>query len=398
VEIRNITKEERTNFSKICRYAFEPQKNNYDELKWPEEDVPNEWIYGAFENGSMMSTTLLLPFELKIRDKWFNMSGVAAVATKPEFRNRGTIKKIFQHVYKEMYESGVPISVIYPFKYSYYEQFGYRLADEKILYQFEIESIKTKKVNNRFFKEVETITEDIKNVYDKAIKNYNYIAKGSDLRWKQREKNYFKYVCYDDRQKPVGYILIHFLKDPTPSYEKMLRDYYNTIVIMEMFWLDKITKQAILNFLWTHRDHRKYIATNRPVNELFIEMLDNPVILCRSIRSNSMVRVIDVKNVLETLEYPLTDFDVTVRVLDKQCSWNDKNFRLSSASHVVKIEEISDKDSDLEIEIGYLSQLIVGFRTIEELLELEQMKINKKGITILKRLFPSCTNFLRDFF
>ncbi|MFW9996782.1 MAG: enhanced intracellular survival protein Eis [Candidatus Odinarchaeota archaeon] len=400
MEIRTLTsEEERTAFGKITLYAFGPQRNSYKELFFPTKDMPNEWLYGAFENGTMMSTTILYPFEIKIRNKWFNMGGIGAVATKPEFRNRGIVRSIFQKLFSDMRESEVPISVLYPFKYSYYEQFGYRLAHEDVVYQFETADIKTKPVDNRYIREVESITDDIKSVYSQATIQYNHIIKRADWWWKTKEEENFKYVCYDDRDQPVGYLRMYFLKDPTPEWDTIKREYYSTFVLLECFWLDKSAKQAILNFLWKHRDQRKYVALVQPVDEPFTEMLTEPNhVLGRTVRPRSMARVVNVKALLEALEYPVKDFTVTLRIYDELCPWNDRTFGLSVNGPQVRVEERTVDKPDLEADIGAFTQLVVGFRTIKELLYLEYVNVDESKVDLFDALFPKCTNFLRDYF
>ncbi|MHA2362933.1 MAG: GNAT family N-acetyltransferase [Candidatus Hodarchaeales archaeon] len=395
MEIRKLTDNDREAYSKIVRYAFEPTRNNYENLEFPEKEVPNDWLFGAFEDNILASGATVIDFPaINIRNQSFKMGGIAGVATKPEFRNRGASKALFLEIFKDMITNQVPISVLYPFKYSYYERLGYYLSDEFVFYQFEIENIIKKNIPDFHFKEVNSVTDDIKIIYGKITQKYNFMANRSDYLWERRAKSKFKYVCYHN-EEPVGYIFLHFL---TNESDPSLKEPGNTIWIAEVFWLDNLTKQAIFNFLWTHRDQKKYVCFGAPLSENIIDMLKSPQVDRRVIRSNSMVRIIDVKAVLEKLEFKVKNFDLILRIHDNQCVWNDKCFDFSVKNGTVSVETSDSNKFDLEIEIGRFSQLVVGSRTIEDFLEFDLCKLNPEKKELLLELFPKCVNFLRDFF
>ena len=46
-----------------------------------------------------------------------------------------------------MYENHVQVSVLFPFKLSFYEKLGYKLVDELVYYQFKISDIKHQKTD-----------------------------------------------------------------------------------------------------------------------------------------------------------------------------------------------------------------------------------------------------------
>lgn len=397
MEIRKLTEKDRLFYRKICRYAFSASENNYEKLDWPPDDMPINRFYGAFDNDVLIAGSGIIPFEIKVRSKTFKMGGVDGVATKPEFRNRGVIREIFKQIYQDLYKNKIPISVLYPFKISYYEKLGYAVVNEEILYHFEISSIINRKTNY-FMKEVEEINEDIKHVYDEIINKYDYIAKRSEIQWKDLVKSNYKFICYD-KDRPVGYIFLHFPKKDTPWWEQ-LDHIENTIYIRETFWLNQSAKQTIFNFLWSHRDQRKYIAGAFPVNENIIGLLNNPRILAREIHPNSMLKIIDVKTILESLNYSISDFSISIRVHDKDCPWNNSNFLLTSDNKIinVKVEENKEESIDLEIDIGHFAQLLVGFRTIDDLLEYDFVTINKKKLELIKKLFPLTSSNFSDFF
>ncbi|MCK4285610.1 MAG: GNAT family N-acetyltransferase [Candidatus Lokiarchaeota archaeon] len=395
-EIRKLTELDREAYRKLMRYAFETVKNNYEDLKWPSEKVPIDWYYGAFDEEQLVAGAGIIPFEIRMRSQDFKMHGVGGVASKPEYRNRGIIREIMVKMFKDMHENNISLSVLYPFKLSFYEMLGYKLVDEHFAYEFKISDIIFKKTDYHM-KEVERINDDIRSVYDKAISNFDYIAKRPEIQYyRGLYKNNYKFICYNGNQ-PVGYVIIIFTKK---GEERWLKHPEKTIVIQEAFWLDQTAKQTIFNFLWGHRDQRKYIAGVFSEEENIIDLLKTPRIKSRYIFDNSLLRIIDVKTVLENLKYPLDNFSIIFHITDEFCPWNKGFFTLTSEEKKISVEfhNSSEKKADVEIDVSYLAQILAGFRTISDLLDFGFVSVNQEKIGLLQDLFPLTNNYFHDFF
>ncbi len=395
MEIRKLTEKDREAFRKLMRYAFETAKNNYEELKWPSDKVPMDLHYGAFDEEQLVAGAGIIPFDIRMRSQDFKMYGVGGVASKPEYRNRGIIREIMIKMFKDMQDNNIPLSVLYPFKHSFYEMLGYKLVDEQFTYEFNISDILYRETDYHL-KEVERINDDIRSVYDRAILNFDYIAKRPEIQyWRRLYKNNYKFICYN-RNLPVGYVIINF-----PNWEaKWIKHPEKTILILETFWLDQSAKQTIFNFLWSHRDQRKYVAGSFSAYENITDLLKTPRIKSRYITDNSLLRIIDVKNVLENLKYPCDNFSIIFHINDTYCPWNNGFFTLTSKGKEINIEfkESSELSADIEIDIGYFAQLVAGFRTVRDLLEFGFTSVNHEKLELLQKLFPKTNNYFHDFF
>ena len=395
MEIRKLTEKDREAFRKLMRYAFETAKNNYEELKWPSDKVPMDLHYGAFDEEQLVAGAGIIPFDIRMRSQDFKMYGVGGVASKPEYRNRGIIREIMIKMFKDMQDNNIPLSVLYPFKHSFYEMLGYKLVDEQFTYEFNISDILYRETDYHL-KEVERINDDIRSVYDRAILNFDYIAKRPEIQyWRRLYKNNYKFICYN-RNLPVGYVIINF-----PNWEaKWIKHPEKTILILETFWLDQSAKQTIFNFLWSHRDQRKYVAGSFSAYENITDLLKTPRIKSRYITDNSLLRIIDVKNVLENLKYPCDNFSIIFHINDTYCPWNNGFFTLTSKGKEINIEfkESSELSADIGIDIGYFAQLVAGFRTVRDLLEFGFTSVNHEKLELLQKLFPKANNYLHDFF
>jgi predicted acetyltransferase len=101
----------------------------------PEEDLLESFDrYGTDklrvlrEDGRTVAGLTLLPLGQWWGGRLLPMGGIALVGTAPEDRGKGTATRIMTAVVREMKESGVPISVLYPAKQTLYRRVGYELA------------------------------------------------------------------------------------------------------------------------------------------------------------------------------------------------------------------------------------------------------------------------------
>jgi predicted acetyltransferase len=398
-EIRKLAEEQRIPYKMLMRYAFDTSQNTYANLEGPSDKIPIDWFYGAFDGGILAAGIQYIPYEIRMRSQDFKMYGIAGVATKPEYRNRGIVRDIMLKMFQDMYENHIPISVLFPFKIAFYERLGYKLVNELVYYHFKISDIKYQETDYNM-KEVDRINYDIRSVYDKAILKFDYIAKRPEIDyWRRHYKWNYKFICYNGDQ-PVGYVLIFFPNKNATGAEGRLQHPERTIVIREAFWLDQTAKQTIFNFLWAHRDQREYIAGPFPVNEIIIDLLKTPRMLERRIIDNSLLRIIDVKAVLENFTYQVDNFSISFKISDEFCPWNNGIFTLASKDKKINVEfdETSTISTDIEIDISYFAQLVVGFRTAKELLEFGFVSINQEKLDLLQQLFPKSNNFFFDFF
>jgi predicted acetyltransferase len=396
-QIRTLTEEDRESYKKLMRYAFDTSQNSYANLEGPSDKTPIDWFYGAFNKEILVAGVGYIPYDIRLRSQDFKMYGIGGVATKPEYRNRGIIRKIMIKIFQDMYENHIPTSVLFPFKHLFYERLGYKLVDEFVYYHFKISDIKYRETDY-YMKEVERINDDIRSVYDKAILKFDYIAKRPEIDyWRRHYKGNYKFICYNENV-PVGYVIINFPKNyGNPEWLKYPD---RTIIIQEAFWLDQMAKQTIFNLLWNHRDQREYIAGYFPVNEIIIDHLNTPRIIERRIFDNSLLRIMDVKAILENLRYGIENFSISLKVYDEFCPWNNGIFTIVSKNNSIDVEfnKESNNPVDIEIDITHLAQLIAGYRTVRELLDFSFISLNSEKLILLQQLFPKSNNFFHEFF
>ncbi|MFX1513216.1 MAG: enhanced intracellular survival protein Eis [Promethearchaeota archaeon] len=396
-------------FARLMRYAFEPTQNSYSNLI--KEDYPESqpWLrdlskeaYGIFDGDLLASTGAFHHFKLKLRNHLVDMGGIWGIATLPHYRNQGYIRHILLKMLEEMIDKKIPISVLYPFKYSFYEQFGWRLADQSYFCRIDIDNIKYRSVTNRKVQEVEIkkreVPEDIKAVYRLCFKKFNFIVDRTDKEWQMTidlKKPGFWFVCYDEKDNPCGYVGLRFLEKNEWSWLN-LDNQESSIYLRDIFWQDRETKQALFNFLKAHRDHRKHILFSIPCPPFVSSIATPNYTNIIRLRPNAMARIVNVKDLFELFNYSY-DVNFVLKVNDELIPANNKNFWIKITNGKAKLEETTNTP-DIRISIGSLTQIIIGYRNASQLHESWEIDCSTDMLSTLDQLFPTQTNFLRDFF
>ena len=128
LEIRRITQDELVEADKISTIAFN-SRHDFSTAEDPDPlDEPYDWTWGAFENGRMVSRIVDIPFVMRFDGHDAQMCGIGGVSTLPEARRGGKVRRIFEALLTEAYDSGAIFSCLAPFSHAYYRMFGYELC------------------------------------------------------------------------------------------------------------------------------------------------------------------------------------------------------------------------------------------------------------------------------
>ncbi|WP_188350932.1 GNAT family N-acetyltransferase [Leuconostoc pseudomesenteroides] len=96
------------------------------------ELVKNATVYGDINDDTITSQVFVLPLHVKLNTETVKMVGIGNVASYPEVRGNGAIRRIMAQIQSDAYEDGAILSYLAPFSYRFYRQFGYEwLFDQK---------------------------------------------------------------------------------------------------------------------------------------------------------------------------------------------------------------------------------------------------------------------------
>ncbi|GIF73745.1 GNAT family N-acetyltransferase [Asanoa siamensis] len=129
MRVRRVSGDERLTTSfPLQSYAFDRSPTDQDVSKHYRDFLPyhsGNHTLVAEENGATVAAVSGIPMQQNVRGLVLPMAGVAGVATHPLARRRGFVRTLLNQLLEEMRDDGNPVSVLYPFRPSFYARFGY---------------------------------------------------------------------------------------------------------------------------------------------------------------------------------------------------------------------------------------------------------------------------------
>ena len=128
MEIRKILPEEHIDILKLRSVSYNSRKDFSDPEKMK---LGYEMIRALFDDsGKPCSTASIEPFTVRFNGKNAQMGGIGSIATLPQERNKGYVRKLLKFCCEEMRENGQIFSYLFPFSNPYYRQFGYECCNQ----------------------------------------------------------------------------------------------------------------------------------------------------------------------------------------------------------------------------------------------------------------------------
>ncbi len=128
VEIREVAGEDRMSTGgPIAGYAFgaSPSTPDLDQIRRGEPYREKMRTLVAFVDDQPLAALASHEMTQNVRGAVLPMGGVAGVASMPSGRRRGLVRHLFERLFELHRETALPISSLYPFRDSFYERLGY---------------------------------------------------------------------------------------------------------------------------------------------------------------------------------------------------------------------------------------------------------------------------------
>ena len=130
MKVRKLRIEEHIKTRKLWEEIFTEDTPEFLDYYYSVKTKDNE-IYVIEDNGEIVSMLHLNPYEMRIKDKVYQTHYIVAVATKKNYRRRGLMKQLLEHVLQVMTERGEPFTFLMPAKEEIYLPFGFTFVYEQ---------------------------------------------------------------------------------------------------------------------------------------------------------------------------------------------------------------------------------------------------------------------------
>ena len=390
--IRQLKQEEKFMAGRISGICFHERIDDLAKKRQECEEAKEE-DWGAFdEKGTLMARIINNRYTSYVDGQEIQNGGIGAVSTLPEYRNTGAVRNIFEKLLPYAYENGEVISTLYPFSHQFYRKFGYETVCYRNQYRFKPEVLKGYHFDGEavMWEEGEDIS-DYFSLYRQFAPKYNLAVKREEAFMKREhmkgniyKERKFSYLLREKGQN-VAYLLIEDVYQKEAAF----------MWVEEAVWNSPEGFRAILGFLARFSADYGEIELTLPYDlELYSVIRSAKAYeIQKTTRQDYMVRVINVKRMLEILSKP-EGTDCRIRVCDPQIEQNNRIWHVTEN----EVEVAADgTETDMEVSIQAFSQLAVGAISLDEALLREDIAISAKKEK-LRSLFRRKSIFINEHF
>lgn len=321
------------------------------------EDVHWDSRWAAFEDddATMMATFVVIPWQATFDGHEVVMGGVGGVASLPQYRRGGAIRRCFEAALPDMYARGMTLSYLYPFSNAFYRKFGYELACDAVRWRLKLAGLPAVEPAGswKLCEPGGDLTADLRAVDAPMQRRYNCMVIRGDTEYLWADDDPFvtqnySYVYYDAEGRPRAYMTIN----ARPGKDLNLQ---------RCAFNDREGLLGLLALL------RRYGADHSHVTLLLPPDVDLQGVLPeysfgnveRTVLQYGMVRVVNVEQALR-LARMRGEGTLRVAVTDGQIPQNNGTFEVAFGPGRANEVRRTDAAPDVEATIQDFSRLLVG--------------------------------------
>ncbi|WP_438449270.1 GNAT family N-acetyltransferase [Gorillibacterium sp. sgz5001074] len=394
VRIRKLKAEEMKDSLKLSQFAFqyelspEEEKDRLNRLR-PEDS------WGAFlGEGSLAAKLTVLPLAAYIGGREVPMGGIAGVATWPEYRREGLVKRLLQHVLAAMKEQGQTISFLHPFQFEFYRRFGWETYTEYKTYELEtVQLPKFPETGGRM--ERLPGTELLNGIYASYARRFNGTLVRTPEWWEWNIRSL---------KNKSGHSAAYYGPDGTPKGYLLYKVRDQVLTVNEMVALDGEARRALWNYIGNHDSMVKKVVLQAEAGDRLTSLLKNPRIKQETV-PYFMARLVDVKAFLAEYRFQAgSGGSFRLALTDPYAPWNEGLYEVevgrdgSAQVHYTPGPEPEVPPEGLGCGVGILTAVLLGYESPRFWQEAGRLNGAAECVDQLEALLPPRKTHLFDFF
>ena len=406
-EIRRLEADEMVQYDKMRSvvYNFRQDFSKEKDKKPDPLANPPEWTRGVFNGKKLLAGMTELDFLMSFDGHKTKMSGICAVGTFPEERMSGHIRRIFGQLLPEAYEKGVVFSNLTPFAHEFYRKFGYETACARNNISLNTRDFLALKPTGEFTQILPgDDTSALAKIHSAYIANLNhgiYRDHWPDNRaWKVFTRDdpfttgMYLYLWRDEKGTPRSYI----------KFQDVAENGGHNMQVWELAFTDM---KGLYGALGIVGGLSAQFAKFKWVMPTFIDPFDfvgDAWSVGAEIKPRDMTRVVNVETALGLMRRPAGEGAYAVEVADENIPANNGKWLVEyeacaagglRKSHVSRTK----KSADISCDIRVLSQLITGYRSLENAMITRKSGLEvRKNIETLKNVFTLRPQHVTEYF
>ncbi|WP_062108033.1 GNAT family N-acetyltransferase [Bacillus niameyensis] len=386
MHVTTVPKEYFNEAINLSMYAFQYELSK-EEREKVLKGMESHEILGIFDSEKLASKLHIRPYEIFQHGRKIKMGGVASVSSYPEYRRQGHVKELITRALEIMKENGQLLAFLHPFSIDFYRKFGWELFVDKkflIIDKGDLTFRNDQKVGSLKRFEKGEWHEDLQAVYEKYAGRSTGMLVRDDVWWKEQViVDTIPVIFYSDDDRPEGYLLYKKVQD-------------NKMIVKEFIVLNQQARRELWNFICQHDSMVDKVEIVTSVHEPLPFIMKNPRVKIEVV-PNFMGRIVDVVSYLKQYSWASDGDAIRLNVLDEYAPWNHGLFELSGQSSR-RVSGVVKDQHTITLTINTLSTVMLGYKTVPELVEIGLIQGNEEELRRLERVIPKQLTFFPDFF
>lgn len=397
MEIRQLRADEFEERMALSQYAFQFQVPP-EQMEFHRSRYNPDQVWGAFDDqGEMLSSLFIIPFETWIQGRKLAMGGLAGVATWPEARRLGCVNRLLTHSLETMRTNGQTISMLHPFEFYFYHKYGWEFTVERKQYTIETSRLPSRKETPGQVKRMpKPDIELLNHVYTAYASRYDGMLVRTSSWWEDKvlKKQGAFAVYYSEEGTPEGYV--HY---GVEDRKLTVHDWVSTT---------EVSRVALWTFIGNHDSMIKEVTLLAPIDDPLPFFLPNPRIK-QEIIPYFMSRIVDAEAFTRLYAWNsgAQEESIVLSLSDAHAPWNNGTYRLVwNEVGEGRLERLEGAESEQAVSGGSaitcniqaLTAMLVGNRKPSLLYETGRINGPKRDVELLERRITGRTPFLMDFF
>jgi predicted N-acetyltransferase YhbS len=228
--------------------------------------IETAWI--AEEGSRCVGAFRAFALEQHLHGALYPMMGLAAVAVDEAARRRGLGRTLCAHAVDVARERGDVVSVLYPFRPSYYEALGWGLTGELHVFRFRPESLADTSAGDAVRRARPDDAPGIADCYERVAAAGNGMIRRSPRAWRHHLEADGVHTRVLGEGHISGYILVRYGRASVPD-EKMM-------YVRELIADNPASYAALLGWIAAQSDAWRVVQYDASPDELFEHRLSEP--------------------------------------------------------------------------------------------------------------------------
>jgi predicted acetyltransferase len=343
--------------------------------------LPPDRIHAAFENGAVIGSGGVFPFETGVPGGLVRAAGVTLVGVLPTHRRRGVLRQLMRAQLHDVHERGEPMAYLWASEDALYGRFGYGVASFS-------GNVEVRRDRAAFYRDFEPVGQVRLVEPDEAVEPFSAIQRAaaarhpgmfvrtpewwrlkrlSDPEWAREGGGEMVRALLDVDGRPAAYALyrLHF------SAERGIPNGFTNVI--EALGDSPDATRSIWRFLldidWMDRVRAQLLPLD---HELFL-LLREPRRLRFELRDGLWVRLVDVDAALNARTFTAGE-PVVLEVADEFCPWNAGRWRVGPDG-----AERTDAEAEITLPVASLGSVYLGGFTFAQLARAGRLEALAEG-------------------